>query len=352
MSPEPWIMGWDLGGAHLKVALADGAGRLRRVHQGYTPLWRGLEHLDNAVKAVSADFPVRSARHRLTMTGELVDLFADRNEGVGTLSARMAGHLDGLDLGIYAGPLGFVDAAVASANGRLVASANWHATGALVAQRLATGLLVDIGSTTTDLIPVRDGAVCYRGYTDRERQGTGELVYTGLVRTPVMALAESVPLDGEWVGLAAEHFATTADLYRLTGELPAHADQGETADGRGKSVAESAARLARMVGEDADCHEPAYWRALARYLTGRQLDRIERACARQCSAGLGDDAPLVGAGIGRPVVRRLAQRLDRPYLDIDSLFDFIGGCESHRSSANAGDCAPAAAVALLSVKET
>lgn len=344
-------MGWDLGGAHLKVALADAAGRLHRVHQEYTPLWRGLEHLNRAVTAVSADFPLQEARHRLTMTGELVDLFEDRDKGVGALSARMAGHLVGLDLGIYAGPRGFVDAYLASANGRLVASANWHATGALVAQRIESALVVDLGSTTTDLISLRDGAVCYRGYTDRERQGTAELVYTGVVRTPVMSLAESVPMDGEWVGLAAEHFATTADVHRLTGELPVHADQGETADGRGKGLVESAARLARMVGEDAHCREPGHWRALASYLAGRQLDRIERACARQLSAGLPVEAPLVGAGVGRFLVRRLAQRLERPYLDINSLFGSIAAGAPNATSLDVGDCAPAAAVALLTLPE-
>jgi len=351
LSPERWIMGWDLGGAHLKVVLADTSGRVHRAHQEYTPLWKGLEHLDQALDKIATAFPVREARHRITMTGELVDLFDNRDEGVGVLSARISSYLDGLDVGIYAGPLGFVDAALASVNGRLVASANWHATGALVARLLGNALVVDVGSTTTDLIPVRDGAVRCRGYSDRERQGTDELVYTGVVRTPVMALGDKVPLDGEWVGLAAEHFAVTADLYRLTGELPRHADLGETADGRGKSEAESAARLARMVGEDARSREPGDWRSVACYLVARQLDRIERACARQCSLGMPDDAPLVGAGVGRFLVRRLARRLERPCLDIHSLLDPVPAKTPDCSCPNAGDCAPAAAAALLAVRE-
>jgi uncharacterized hydantoinase/oxoprolinase family protein len=148
-------------------------------------------------------------------------------------------------------------------------------------------------------------------------------------------------------GLAAEQFATVADIYRLTGELPPHADLGDTADGRGKSESESAVRLARMVGVDARERKPGEWRAVARYLSGRQLERIDHACALQCSAGLPADAPLVGAGIGRFLVRRLARRQGRPYLDVNHLFS----PDKKMSGLDAGDCAPAAAVALLAATE-
>ncbi len=340
-------MGWDLGGAHMKVALADRSGRLHRLDQIYTPLWRGLEHLDMAMAQVEERFPVREARHRLTMTGELTDLFQSRDQGVAALTARMQGHLAGRDLRVYAGPHGFIPSHLAANEGRFVASANWHASAALVACKCHAALLVDLGSTTTDLVPVARGAVRNRGYSDRERMGVEELIYSGVVRTPVMSFADRVPLDGEWTGLAAEQFATAADVYRLTGELPSHADLGDTADGRGKSQAESASRLARMVGLDAGSREPEAWRALARYLSSRQLERIGQACARQCSSGIHADAPLVGAGVGRFLVGRLAQRLERPYLDINDLFAW----DTKPTGADAGDCAPAAAVALLGARE-
>ena len=82
MSPEPWVIGWDLGGAHLKVALTDAGGRLRRLEQLATPLWRGLGWLDEALDTVQGSFPVDRARHAVTMTGELADLFSGRDEGV------------------------------------------------------------------------------------------------------------------------------------------------------------------------------------------------------------------------------------------------------------------------------
>src|SRR6202012_2059683 len=104
-----------------------------------------------------------------------------------------------------------------------IASANWHASAALAA-RHGDGLFVDIGSTTTDIIPLPDGAVHVRGYTDAERLKNGELVYTGLTRSFVMALASRAPFAGRWTTLAAEYFASVADVHRILGTLDEAAD--------------------------------------------------------------------------------------------------------------------------------
>ena len=55
--------------------------------------------------------------------------------------------------------------------------ANWHAGAALIARYCREALLIDMGSTTTDIIPIVAGAVAARGYTDAERLTTGELAY-------------------------------------------------------------------------------------------------------------------------------------------------------------------------------
>ena len=73
--------------------------------------------------------------------------------------------------------------------------------------------------------------------TDGERLTQGELVYTGVVRTPVMAIAHTAPFMGRMQRIAAERFATMADVWRLTGDLPDDADPYPAADQRGKSFA-------------------------------------------------------------------------------------------------------------------
>jgi probable H4MPT-linked C1 transfer pathway protein len=216
----------------------------------------------------------------------------------------------------------------------------------LVARRHADGLLVDAGTTTTDLIPIKAGKVTARGATDAERLTEGELLYTGVVRTPVMAVAHSAPFRGRVQKIAAERFATMADVWRLAGDLPDDADPYPAADQRGKSPAESAGRLARMLGRDASEAELAEWIALARYFADCQLAEIEHT-ARNLSErdALSPDAPVIGAGSGRFIARRLAERLGRRYLDFADLID--APPETREMAAR---CAPAVAVALLAGK--
>jgi uncharacterized hydantoinase/oxoprolinase family protein len=141
----------------------------------------------------------------------------------------------------------------------------------------------------------------------------------------------------------AEYFANSGDVHRLTGALPEGVDLQPTADGRGKSLAESRGRLARMIGRDAGTAPDAAWDALADAVAGRQLFQLEAACRRVLSAAdLPPEAPLVGAGIGRFLAPELARRLRRPYRDFAGLVDAPAALASAAS-----DAAPAVAVALL-----
>jgi probable H4MPT-linked C1 transfer pathway protein len=212
-----------------------------------------------------------------------------------------------------------------------------------VALKRRDALVVDIGSTTSDLVPISGGAVEASGYTDAERLATGELLYTGVARTPVMAVCARVPFAGQWRTLMAEHFATMADIHRLTGTLRSGEVPQKTADGRGHSLAECRARLARMIGWDAEHAPDRAWDDLARYVSERQLANILDTAALVLSrCGIAPDAPIVGAGTGRFLARSLASRIERPYRDLDTLIDVVG---TMRAAASEG--APACAVALL-----
>ena len=211
---------------------------------------------------------------------------------------------------------------------------------------MSDGLFVDIGSTTTDLVPVRAGRVAAVGYSDAERLACGELVYSGLTRTALMAVAERVPVAGAWVGVAAEYFATMADVYRVLGELDEAADQMPTADGREKTVAASCARLARMVGRDAEELDLAGWRGVAAWFAEAQMRRmIDGAMLVRSRAGLPPDAPVIAAGAGARLAARLAARLGRASIPFPAL---IGRALANASLRDAAaQCAPAVAMALL-----
>lgn len=340
-------IGWDIGGAHVKAARLDGEGRVLALAQEACPLWRGLAELERAVPAVLAQLQAEpSAVHAVTMTGELVDAFAGRDEGVREILAALRCLLGTAAIVVYAGPQGLPALErLQPAQYPAVASANWLASAACVAAQLPEALFVDLGSTTCDILPLKDGVAHYRGYSDFERLRQEELVYTGVVRTPLMALAEQAPFDGDMILLAAEHFATTADIYRLLGCLPEHADAWPAADNGEKTAAGSARRLARLLGRDSSGGDLAAWRRVAAYLAECQLGKIQRACLRQLSRGLLEDgAPLVGAGVGRFLLQRLAARLQRPYLDVGEV---LAAGAAQPGPLSVADVAPAVAVAKL-----
>ena len=344
------VVGWDIGGAHVKACLLE-AGRVVDVAQWPCPLWKGMAHLDEAIAAALARWPrARDAatRHAATMTGEMVDLFADREQGVSRLAAVLAESL-GPSLRLYAGATRFVPAHEAPLHWHAIASANWQATGAVLAARVGDALLLDVGSTTTDVIPLRGGRVASQGLDDARRLACGELVYQGVVRTPLCALAARVPFEGELVNVMNEFFATTADVYRTTGELdPAH-DQDATADGDAKDLPATSRRLARMIGRDArDRGQPA-WLALARAWRTLQVTDIEGQVARVATAaGLADDVPLFGAGCGAFLVADIAGRAGRRF---GRFSDVMAGASDAALAGWVDVCAPAVAVAALAFAE-
>ncbi len=334
------LIGWDIGGAHVKAARIDG-GRVSGVVQVACPLWQGLDKLDAAVANALAALGA-APRHAITMTGEMTDLFDTRADGVAGIAQRMRTALAG-DISLYAGRAGWAQVDDARVRADDIASANWLATAAWIATRLPQALLADVGSTTSDLIVI-DGGVATTSRSDADRLISGELVYAGVVRTPLMALAPAVDFRGRRHRLMAEYFATTADVWRLLGALPEHADQYTAADGGAKTAEASARRLARMIGRDLAEGSMDDWRALASAFADAQLDALVDACRTLPGiTALAPDAPVVCAGAGRFVAAGLARTLGRPAVTLGEL---IAGLAPDCAD-EATTCAPAAAVALL-----
>ncbi|MBB4003345.1 hydantoinase/oxoprolinase family protein [Aurantimonas endophytica] len=337
------VLGWDVGGAHLKAALADGD-RIVKVWQEPSPIWQGLDRLDDALATILAEVDGID-RHAVTMTGELSDIFSSRSEGVAALTRLFAEKLPG-DVAIYAGAAGFVRPEAAGEHVAHIASANWHASATLAAGAIEEALFLDMGSTTTDILPVAGGTVRATAATDAERLAAGELVYQGFTRTALMAVASEVPFAGRLVPVMNEFFASMADVQRVVGTLDEADDLYPAADGQAKTLEGSRRRLARMIGMDAEDGTDGAWEWLAHAFAEAQVRRIHDAALRVLSReDLTDDAPVVIAGAGRPVLRRLAARLDRGVVDFSDLLD----CPAEKRDAVCR-AAPAAALALLAAR--
>ena len=339
------IMGWDIGGAHVKAALLDEDGKVLQVVQQPCPLWKGLFHLQLAIDAVLAKVSADNVSHAVTMTGELVDCFDSREQGVEAIIRTLRSKLSPADIVIFAGLKGFLRAdEVTRAETMAIASANWIASALFAAKRQVRALFVDIGSTTTDILLIENHLLQAEGYSDYERLVSGELLYTGIVRTAVMAVAQRAVFNGKEMGLMAEYFATMADVYRLTGDLSESHDQSDTADGAEKTPRASARRLSRMTGYDFSESDWPLWQAFAQELKCQQKQMIYHACLKQMQRSAQPySLCLVGAGVGRFLVKELAGELNLDYVDFSRLFKH----SSRIGEINAADCAPAVSVAYL-----
>jgi probable H4MPT-linked C1 transfer pathway protein len=338
-------IGWDIGGAHLKAVRLDATGKVLAVRQVYCPLWRGLHELDAAIDTVLSEFNINAhvSAQFVTMTGELADIFPNRSAGVMQIAQLAAQKLSGKVM-FYAGEKGFVTLDAVAAHTSNIASMNWLASVQFVAQKTHQALFLDIGSTTTDIALIRNSKPYLLGVNDAARMQTDELVYSGVVRTPLMALAQKIIFNGNLVNVAAEHFATTSDVYTLTADLALAENMAETADGADKSIEASARRIARMVGLDAEDAPLGVWRNLAFAFKQTQLNQLKQAVLRQ-SSRLEDyrDLLIVGCGVGDFLACELANQLGFKYA---SVTDFISA-KSDGLRNSAAVCFPAYAVANL-----
>ena len=240
-------VGVDIGGANLKYA--DDGGKTLACD---FPLWRRHRELADQLSQDLVLFG-SAATLAVTMTGELADCYEDRQDGVFSIirAVEQAAFSSGIqNVTYYAARKGFLNASEAMENVDHVAASNWYALASFVAEEISeNGLLIDIGSTTTDIVPIVNGQIGTGSVTDYDRLVEGSLVYVGCERTPVCALLSKIQHRGNNVGVMNEFFATVDDARIVLRSVEESAET-QTADGRPKTRGFATARLARMIGLD------------------------------------------------------------------------------------------------------
>lgn len=314
-----WI-GLDIGGANIKAAHINGMAKVVPFE-----VWKRPDELSDVIRSIAASLPA-SRGVALTMTAELCDCYPTRRVGVGAVLDASIRALPGRAMAIWGVDGLFHRVEAIREEPMLAAAANWLALAKLAARLVAKdpAILIDIGSTTTDLIPIARGEVAARGRTDTERLQTGELVYAGVRRTPLHALATRLPHRGLPTGLAAELFASTLDLYLILGDIPGEPTDISTADGRPATFAAARDRLARMIGADREGFSMEDARELARAADRVLTDRLVEEAQRACLATVGPPQAAIVAGSGEFLAARVARELIPPSGPIISLNDAWG----------------------------
>jgi len=311
------ILGLDIGGANTKAASADGT----YAKCMYLPLWR--------------DAPLGEVLHRLAetdpssvgvvITGELADCYQSKVEGITSIKAAVE---KAFRCPIYFwGVNGFDWRDLTE-----LAAANWSASAALVARDFGCCLFVDMGSTTTDIIPIRNNVLA--STTDYLRLVNGELVYTGMLRTSIGSLLREAMLDEHIVPLSPEFFAITADAYLVTCQISQEQYSCDTPDGFGKDRAAALRRLARTVCADLEEIGESRAASIAQQTVDLQLGVVTRAIEEQSAKHHINE--VIATGIGEKIIARASKSLGMNCI-----------CLSENYGKHISDIFPAYAVAKL-----
>jgi len=309
------LIGIDVGGANLK--LVDG----KRITLRYCPLWEGAP-LGDLLTAFRATHPDPDAA--VVMSGELADCFGTKLEGIRSIVGSVQEvYPDAIFYGI--------DGTFHKKPVPQLAAANWLAAADLLRMRYPQAVLLDIGSTTTDIIPLnRFGELL--GLTDLGRLQSGYLLYTGLLRTPLSTQLPSVRVRGVETPTCAEQFAISADAHLVLGHITPGTYSCDTTDRGEKNVGAALRRLARLVCADLDEIGPGEALGIARQFWESQRDRIRAAADRVVSrSGAGS---IVVAGIGSSLFARE-----------------LGGWDLARELGAVSDALPAFAVKEVALRE-
>lgn len=312
------VIGWDIGGANTKAALIKTWGnevKELKTATKHFPLWkRGKEQLPMVLEKLKEQIAGAIALDGVgvTMTAELSDAYGSKREGVTHVLDCVAKVFTDVQVYILDVEANLRLMEEAKLEPLKVAAANWPATGWMVAQLIADCIILDIGSTTTSIIPVVDGEVAAMGKTDLEKLQNGELVYTGSLRTNVATVVNSIPIRGRMTRVSSELFALSGDVHLILGNINEEDYTTETADGKGKTRIECLARLARVVCADIEMLSELEIVEMARYIYEAQVEQVAdglRQVYGRLKLHVKEKIPVVATGFGREfLVKKAAQR--------------------------------------------
>ena len=304
------IAGFDIGGANTDLAVIDFVnGEIKNIEVDfkYLPMWSNNDDLsDVLIELIENICPIcQIDAVGISMTAELVDAYDTKKEGVldvlkkceDTFSCPIA----------YVGVDGMMSKDELEKNPLKAAAANWIATAQIATLISDNCIFIDTGSTTTDIIPIKDGVECAIGKTDFERSHTGELVYTGTLRTNLASFLDRVELNGKSYRPASELFAQTADVYTVLDLINEDDYVCDTFDGEGKSKIECARRIARVVCADLEMLDMDDIVEMSEYIHKQQIKQIAYGL-KQVAETQNLDL-IVTTGLGKDILDRPAAEL-------------------------------------------
>lgn len=318
------VLGYDIGGANTKAVfmhIENGKVLSADVSVVYFPIWKDPEQLTSVLLSLRARLTTgKLDAVGVTMTAELSDAYQTKREGVNQILSYIKNAFPSLPIFVLNTRAELFSPEYAQRDPLSVAAANWAASGWLIKQYLKNTIVVDVGSTSTSIIPIVNGQVAAKGKTDLDKLICGELIYTGSLRTNVATIVQSIPLKNGVAPVSSELFALSGDVHIVLGNIVEADYTSETADGRGRSIPEALARLSRVVCADTEMLTKQEILDIARYIYEQQIRQIVDGLTKvytNTKEATSDNVSVIVTGMGKNFLARKAAQ----YLRVDNIID-------------------------------
>ena len=180
---------------------------------------------------------------------------------------------------------------------------NWHSIGRFIQKHLKDGIVIDFGSTTTDFICIKDWQIKNNWFDDFYRINNAELMYTGVTRTPIFAICNSVKYNAKTFNIIPELFSTLSDVYRINGKINKEFDIDEETDSSHKNSESSYRRLARSFSLDYKKKDTKFIQGLSKKIMNNQLQKIsDNIKFLQKKFSINRNSPVILSGIGQDIL--------------------------------------------------
>ena len=321
MSKNNIYIGWDIGGAHTKYTISK-SNSLKYDSKIITlKIWKSLDPLEKLLNNIHNKYSNKfNIINAISMSAEMCDIFKNRKDGTEKILSLFDKKLFKNYIYTLEDGIKLIDNNI---DYKYVASMNWHVTARYLRSIRKNMIAIDLGSTTTDIILIKNNRCINKRIDDYSGLSNSELLYTGALRTPIFSIIKLINLRGKIYHLIPEYYATMSDVYRLMGIITPKDDYSKTADGRAKSKTASFARISRLLGFDYKAKDKNLIMSICEKIMSEHLNQISYTIKNHINKNFKHTKSLefVGMGIGKNIIKKICIKNMWLYTDIDDIID-------------------------------
>jgi len=334
-------MGWDIGGANTKYcALNDNTidCKIKSFE-----LWRTTKEIQKFVSETHKKFSNKyNIINAISMSGETCDIFPTRDLGVKKILSFFNNQRS--DNYVFSKNEKFIKINKNISSG-LIASMNWLAAATYLKSYNKNIIGIDLGSTTTDILLIKDNQIINKRKNDFTGLTSSELMYTGCLRTPISAIVNKIKIRNKVYNIIPENFASIADIYNVLSVILSKNNYTNSSDNRPKTYYYSMRRLSRIFGFDYSKPYENTILSLSKKIMSIHLSQIDYII----NYHIKDKYPkikglkIIGMGVGRELIRIISKKNKWDYQDFMDYVDI----KKKKGIIDVSDVVPAFALSHL-----